>query len=165
MRGAVIAGALAAGVGIVGIGRHPWYGVAAGLLGVAAALMGFRAWQLQGHRHLGPVQRAQLRRQLAGSTPIDVRIYAPADPEAIAYARALLAVFLEAGWPTRGVYRSAEAAAGVYLGVHPTPAGPPGDATHIRHALEKVGINVVEYISYEQRPHAAVDLLIGQRPG
>jgi hypothetical protein len=30
--------------------------------------------------------------------------------------------------------------------------------------LGRAGINVVEYMSYEQRPQATVDLVIGQRP-
>jgi hypothetical protein len=164
MRGAVIAATLAVGAGIIGIGRHPWYGVAAGLLGVAALLMGGRAWHLQRHRRLDRVQRAQLRRHLAGLPAIDVRIYAPQDAEAIAYAGEFLAVFREAGWPVKGVYRSAEAAAGVYLGVHPTPTGRPNEAGYIRTVLGRAGIHVVEYTSYEQRPQATVDLLIGQRP-
>ena len=164
LQSAVIAAALALAVGIVGLGRHPWFGVAAGLLGVAAVLMGLRGWQLQGHRRLDRVQHAQLRRHLAGLPPIDVRIHAPPDAEAIAYARAFLALFREAGWPVKGVYRSAEAAAGVYLGVHPTPTGPPDEATYLRTVLGRAGINVVEYMSYEQRPHAAVELLIGPRP-
>jgi hypothetical protein len=164
MRGAVIAAALAVGAAVIGIGRHPWYGVAAGLLGLAAVLMGARGWYRQRHRRLDRVQRGQLRRHLAGLPAIDVRIYAPQDAEAIAYAGEFLAVFREAGWPVKGVYRSAEAAAGVYLGVHPTPTGRPNEANYLRTVLGRAGIHVVEYSSYEQLPHAAVDLLIGQRP-
>ena len=38
------------------------------------------------------------------------------------------------------------------------------EATYLRTVLGRAGINVVEYMSYEQRPHAAVELLIGPRP-
>src|SRR5262245_60521912 len=87
-----------AGVGIilVGIGRHAGYNIAAALLTLLSALFGYYAWDLQTHRRLEELQRAQLLARLRQLPAAELRIVAVPSEEAVRFARELLNVFVEA---------------------------------------------------------------------
>src|SRR3989442_3157384 len=103
----VASAVLSAALGLAAIWDHPGYNVAASALALLTALLGYRAFERSTHRRLGGIQREHLvlrLRQLPA--PIELRVVAVPDDEAVRFAQELLDVFVEAGWPAQGVYRA-----------------------------------------------------------
>src|SRR2546428_8886114 len=103
----VASAVLSAALGLAAIWDHPGYNVAASALALLTALLGYRAFERSTHRRLGGIQREHLilrLRQLPA--PIEFRVVAVPDDEAVRFAQELLDVFVEAGWPADGVYRA-----------------------------------------------------------
>ena len=163
---ACIAAAVAGvGVSLVGIGRHAGYNVAAALLTLLSALFGYRAWDLSTHRRLEELQRAQLLARLRQLPAADLRIVAVPSGEAVLFARELLNVFIEAGWPARGVYRASQGNAGdsgLFLAVKERDY-PPDEANGLLLALSEFGLQTTKS-NKANLPHAgALELLVGRR--
>ena len=155
------------GVGMIlfGIGRHPGYNVAAALLTLLSALLGYRAWDLSTHRRLEDIQRAQLLARLRQLQAAEVRIVAVPSEEAVRFARELLSVFQEAGWPAQGIYRASRGNvddSGLSLAVTDRDY-PPDEANWLLLALSEFGLQTTKS-SKTSLPHAgALELLVGRR--
>jgi hypothetical protein len=161
----IVAAGVGVGVILVGIGRHAGYNVAAALLTLLSALFGYRAWDLSTHRRLEELQRAQLLARLRQLPAADVRIVAVPSGEAVLFARELLNVFIEAGWPARGVYRASQGSAGdsgLFLAVKERDY-PPDEANGLLLALSEFGLQTTKS-NKANLPHTgALELLVGRR--
>jgi hypothetical protein len=155
------------GVGAIlgGIGRHAGYNVAGALLTLLSALFGYRAWDLATHRRLEEIQRAQLLARLRQLPAAEVRIVAVPSDEAVRFARELLSVFVEAGWPAQGIYRASQGnvgESGLSLAVKDRDY-PPDEANWLLLALSEFGLQTTKS-SRASLPHAgALELLVGRR--
>src|SRR5580765_1419462 len=161
----VVTAVVGVGVILVGIGRHAGYNVAAALLTLLSALFGYRAWDLSTHRRLEEVQRAQLLARLRQLPAAEVRIVAVPSDEAVHFARELLNVFVEAGWPAQGVYRASQGNlgdSGLFLAVKDRDY-PPDHANWLLLALSEFGLPTTKSTK-ASLPHAgALELLVGRR--
>ncbi len=161
----VVTAAVGVGIILVGIGRHAGYNVAAALLTMLSALLGYRAWDLSTHRRLEEIQRAQLLARLRQLPAAEVRIVAVPSDEAVHFARELLNVFIEAGWPARGVYRASQGNvgdSGLFLAVKDRDY-PPDEANWLLLALSEFGLQTTKSTK-ASLPHAgALELLVGRR--
>ena len=150
---------------LAAIWDHEGYNVGAALLALLGALFGYRAWEFSTHRRLEGMQRAQLLDRLRQLPPAELRITAVPDGEAVRFARQLLEVFIEAGWPARGVYRAPHAIAGstgLFLAAKDRDAVP-DEARHLLLALSQFGLPAVESTK-SGLPHAkALEILVGRR--
>ena len=120
MLAGVVTAVVGVGIILIGIGRHAGYNVSAALLTLLTALFGYRAWDLSTHRRLEEIQRAQFLARLRQLPAAEVRIAAVPSEEAVRFARELLDVFIEAGWPAQGVYRASQGnfgSSGLFLAV------------------------------------------------
>jgi hypothetical protein len=157
----------AVGVGIIlaGIGRHAGYNVAAALVTLLTALFGYCAWDLSTHRRLEEIQRAQLLARLRQLPAAEVRIAAVPSEEAVRFARELLNVFMEAGWPAQGVYRTSQGNVddrGLFLTAKDCDY-PPDEANSLLLALSEFGLQTTKSTK-ASLPHAAsLELLVGRR--
>jgi hypothetical protein len=165
MAACVVTAVVGVGVILVGIGRHGGYNVASALLTLLSALFGYRAWDLSTHRRLEELQRSQLLARLRQLPAADVRIVAVPSEEAVRFARELLNVFVEAGWPARGVYRAAQGkvgGSGLSLAVKDREY-PPDEANGLLLALSEFGLQTTKS-TRDSLPHAgALELLVGRR--
>ena len=150
---------------LAGIGRHAGYNVAAALLTLLTALFGYRAWDLANHRRLEEIQRAQLLARLRQLSAADVRIAAVPSEEAVRFARELLDVFVEAGWPAQGVYRASQEDAGdneLSLAVNDREY-PPDEANGLVLALSEFGLPTTKSTNARLAHAGALELLVGRR--
>lgn len=161
----VVTAVFGVGIILVGIGRHAGYNVAAALLTMLSALFGYRAWDLSTHRRLEDIQRAQLLARLRQIPAAEVRIVAVPSDEAVRFARELLNVFIEAGWPARGVYRASQGNlgdSGLSLAVKDRDY-PSDEANWLLLALSEFGLQTTKSTK-ASLPHAgALELLVGRR--
>jgi hypothetical protein len=161
----VVTAVVGVGVILVGIGRHAGYNVAAALLTLLSALFGYRAWDLSTHRRLEEVQRAQLLARLRQLPAAEVRIVAVPSEDAVRFARELLNVFVEAGWPAQGVYRASQGNlgdSGLFLAVKDRDY-PPDHANWLLLALSEFGLPTTKSTK-ASLPHAGgLELLVGRR--
>ena len=154
-----------AGAGLAAIWDHAGYNVGAGLLALLSPLLAWRAWNLSRHRRLEGIQRSQLVLRLRQLPPVDLRIVAVPDAEAVSFARQLRDAFLEAGWPATGVYRATPPQAGrtgLFLAVRDTNA-PPASAQYLLLALGEFGLQAVRSASSKLPSANALELLVGLR--
>ena len=161
----VISAVVGVGIILFGIGRHAGYNVAAALLTLLSALFGYRAWDLSAHRRLQELQRAQLVARLRQLPAAEVRVVAVPSEEAVRFARDLRDVFVEAGWPARGVYRASQAnvdSNGLCLAVEDDDY-PPDEANWLLLALSEFGVQTTK-AAKASLPHAgALELFVGRR--
>jgi hypothetical protein len=161
----VVSAVVGVGIVLVGIGRHAGYNVAAALLTLLSALCGYRAWDLSTHRRLEKLQRVQLVARLRQLRVADVRIVAVPSEEAVRFARELRDVFVEAGWPARGVYRASQAnvdSNGLCLAVE-DDGYPTDEANWLLLTLSEFGLQTTK-TTKASRPHAsALELFVGRR--
>jgi hypothetical protein len=161
----VVTAVVGVGIVLVGIGRHAGYNVAAALLTLLSALFGYRAWDLSTHRRLEEIQRAQLLARLRQLPAAEVRIVAVPSEEAVRFARELLNVFVEAGWPAQGVYRASQGNvgdSGLFLAVKDRDY-PPDEVNWLLLALSEFGLQTTKSTK-ASLPHAgALELLVGRR--
>lgn len=165
----MVAGVVTAVVGVgfilVGIGRHAGYNVAAALLTMLSALFGYRAWDLSTHRRLEEIRRTQLLARLRQLPAAEVKIVAVPSDEAVRFARELLNVFIEAGWPARGVYRASlgnVGDSGLFLAVKDRDY-PADEANWLLLALSEFGLHTTKSTKACLPHPGALELLVGRR--
>jgi len=154
-----------AGAGLAAIWDHAGYNVGASLLALLSPLLALRAWNLTRHRRLEGIQRSQLVLRLRQLPPVDLRIVAVPNAEAVSFARQLRDAFVEAGWPATGVYRAVPAhtgRTGLFLSVRDTNAPPPS-AQYLLLALGEFGLQAVRSASGTLSNANALELLVGLR--
>jgi len=163
----VASAVLSAALGLAAIWDHPGYNVAASALALLTALLGYRAFERSTHRRLGRIQREHLvlrLRQLPA--PIEFRVVAVPDDEAVRFAQELLDVFVEAGWPAHGVYRALPANAastGLFVAVQDGNF-PSEEERRLLLALSEFGMYAVKSTSPKLAHLKALKLLVGHRP-
>src|SRR2546425_1441531 len=163
----VASAVLSAALGLAAIWDHPGYNVAASALALLTALLGYRAFERSTHRRLGGIQREHLilrLRQLPA--PIEFRVVAVPDDEAVRFAQELLDVFVEAGWPAHGVYRALPANAastGLFVAVQDGNF-PSEEEPRLRRAPSAFGMYAVKSTSPKLTHPKALELLVGHRP-
>jgi hypothetical protein len=155
----VASAVLSAALGLAAIWDHPGYNVAASALALLTALLGYRAFERSTHRRLGGILR-----QLPA--PIEFRVVAVPDDEAVRFAQELLDVFVEAGWPAHGVYRALPANAastGLFVAVQDGNF-PSEEERRLLLALSEFGMYAVKSTSPKLTHPKALELLVGHRP-
>src|SRR5207249_11712605 len=148
---------------LAAIWDHPGYNVAAAALALLTAILGYRAYGRSTHRRLGRIQREHLvlrLRQLPA--PIEFRVVAVPDDEAVRFAQELLEVFVEGGWPAHGVYRALPAnvaSTGLFVAVQdgnfPSEAEP-----RLLLMLSEFGMYAVKSTSPKLTHPKALELLV-----
>jgi hypothetical protein len=155
---ASIAFSLAAvGTALVGArGRGVASAVAVVLVLIGAGLSGL-GWWIARPRGLGAMPRRVLREALGRLAPLDVRLSAVDEPEAIRCARELQAVMIDARWSVTGVFKrpSDGNGAGVTLAVRNVLA-PPSEAITLVNTLRRVGVRA----TWEHKPTLREDRTI-----
>ena len=152
----------AVGTAVIGSGRS---GVATPLaivlvlIGAALSVLG---WRMSRSRGLAAEQRRTLLQTLGRLTPLEVRVSAVDEREAIRYARELRNVMTEAHWPVTGVLKSEYGGngTGVTLAVRNVVA-PPGEAITLMNALRRVGVPA----TWQHKPELEGDRTIEVRIG
>jgi len=163
----VASAALSAALSLVAIWDHPGYNLAAAALALLTAVLGYRAHERSTHRRLGRMQREHLvlrLRQLPA--PIELRVVAVPDGEAVRFAHELLDVFVEAGWPAHGVYRALPAniaSTGLFIAVQDGNY-PSEEERRLLLALSEFGMYPVKSTSPKLTHPKALELLVGHRP-
>src|SRR6266576_437899 len=163
----VASAVLSAALGLAAIWEHPGYIVAASALALLTALLRYRAFERSPHRRLGRIQREHLilrMRQLPA--PIEFRVVAVPDDEAVRFAQELLDVFVEAGWPAHGVYRALPAnvaSTGLFVAVQDGNY-PSEEERRLLLTLSEFGMYAVKSTSPKLTHPKALELLVGHRP-
>jgi hypothetical protein len=165
MRVTVASALLGAAMALIGIGQHAGFNVAVALLGVLSALCGYRAWRLSTYRQLESVQRSLLLARLGQLPPLTLHIAAIDDDEAVNFARQLLEVFREAGWPARSIGRTPaqNSGAGVGLFLAVQEDYPADGALVLIVILRECGLPVTKSTKPADPDNASVDLFVGRR--
>ena len=163
----IASSALSAALGLAAIWDHPGYNVAAAALALLTAILGYRAYERSTHRRLGRIQREHLvlrLRQLPA--PIEFRVVAVPDDEAVHFAQELLDVFVEGGWPAHGVYRALPAnvaSTGLFVAVQDGNY-PSEEERRLLLTLSEFGMYAVKSTSPKLTHPKAIELLVGHRP-
>lgn len=163
----VASAVLSAALSLAAIWAHPGYNVAASVLALLTVILAYRAFERSTHRRLGRIQREHLvlrLRQLPA--PIELRVVAVPDAEAVNFAQELLDVFVEAGWPAHGVYHALPAnvaSTGLFVAVQ-DGNGPSEEERRLLLALSEFGMYAVKSTSPKLTHPKALELLIGHRP-
>jgi hypothetical protein len=162
-----VAAVLSAALGVAAIWGHAGYNVAAAALALLTAALGYRAYERSAHRRLGRIQREHLvlrLRQLPA--PIEFRVVAVPDDEAVRFAHELLHAFVEGGWPAHGVYRALPAniaSTGLFVAVQDGNS-PSEEERRLLLALSEFGMYAVKSTSPRLTHPKALELLVGHRP-
>jgi hypothetical protein len=136
-------------------------GLAIGLV-LASVVASYRAVRLAGRYELGMVQRGALLRCLTRLEPLEVRVSAVNQPDAIQYARRLRDVLHEAQWPATGVYRCNGGVDGTGLTVAVrNVVAPQAEALALMDTLRRAGAPAV----WGHKPGLADDRRIEVRVG
>lgn len=163
----VASAVLSAALSLAAIWAHPGYNVAASVLALLTVILAYRAFERSTHRRLGRIQREHLvlrLRQLPA--PIELRVVAVPDAEAVNFAQELLDVFVEAGWPAHGVYHALPAnvaSTGLFVAIQ-DGNGPSEEERRLLLALSEFGMYAVKSTSPKLTHPKALELLIGHRP-
>ena len=128
------------------------------LIGAALSVLGWRI------SRLAAGQRRTLLQTLGRLTPLEVRVLAVDEREAIRYARELRNVMMEARWPVTGVFKSEYGGngTGVTLAVRNVVA-PPGEAITLMNALRRVGVPATWEHKPELERDRTIEVLVGRR--
>lgn len=141
-------------------------GAASGLavaLVLVSAMLSYRVRQIAGRYALAAAQRGTLLRLLGRLAPLEVRVVAVNDPDAVHYASRLRSVLDEARWPVAGVFKckDGEERTGVTLAVRNVLA-PPDEALALLNTLRRLGLPT----AWGQKPDLAgdrsIEILIGR---
>jgi hypothetical protein len=141
-------------------------GIAAATCAVLFLIFLCRTIALAKRRRLDAMQRAELVDDVRKVPRVPALVSAPKDDEeARLYARQLLEVLREAGWPAHGVRRVENdpdvVDAEVLIGLIDPTAPPPG-AMELYLSLHRVGVDV-EIARSSQAPASGVELFVGHR--
>src|SRR5262245_17675248 len=162
----VASAVLSAALSLAAVWNHPGYNVAASVLAVLTALLVYRGYERSTHRHLGRIQREHLLLRLRElPAPIDFRVAAVPHAEAVRFARELLDVFVEAGWPAHGVYRALPAnvaSTGLFVAVQDGNVASE-EERRLLLALSEFGMYAVKSTSPKLRQPKALELPHGHR--
>jgi hypothetical protein len=146
---------------------HAGYAVGAALLVLLCGLFAYRAWEVSTPRQLDDAQRRQLRLRLSRvSPPVELRILAVPDDEAIRLARELRDIFLEARWPARGIFKAAHEHAGgtglvlVVQNGNSTSV----EAQYLLLTLRELGLPAVTSTKAKLSDAGTLELLVGRQP-
>ncbi len=141
-------------VGLEGSGVANAVAVVLLLVGAALSVLG---WRVSRPRRLAAGQRKALLEMLGRLTPLEVRVSAVDEDEAIGYAHQLQNAMTEAHWPVSGVFKSQCGGhePGVMLAVRNVVA-PPGEAITLMNTLRRIGVPA----TWEHKPTLAGDRTI-----
>jgi hypothetical protein len=170
--GAPVAGALAILTSLVAAAAssldYKTVGIQFSITSATCALLAliFTMATLAAHRRLDPMQRAVLVAKVRQLPPVPAVVFAPQnDREARAYARLLLGVLREGGWPVKGVFLDdtddATAIDGVVFAFRDKVSPPPG-SMELYFCLQLLGIRVATAES-DQAPDGGFELFVGRR--
>ena len=163
----VASAVLSAALSLAAIWDHPGYNVAAAALALLTVVLAYRAFERSTHRRLGRLQREHLIRRLRElPAPIELRVAAVPDDEAVHFAHELLDVFVEAGWPAHGVYRALPAnvaSTGLFVAVQDGNF-PSEEERRLLLTLSEFGMYAVKSTSPKLTHPKALELLVGHRP-
>jgi len=163
----VASAVLSAALSLAAIWAHPGYNVAASVLALLTVILAYRAFERSTHRRLGRIQREHLVLRLRHlPAPVEFRVVAVPDAEAVNFAQELLDVFVEAGWPAHGVYHALPAnvaSTGLFVAVQ-DGNGPSEEERRLLLALSEFGMYAVKSTSPKLTHPKALELLIGHRP-
>jgi hypothetical protein len=154
----------AIGTAVVGSGRSRVANTIAVVLVLIGATLSVLGWRMSWARGLAARQRRMLLQTLGRLTPLEVRVSAVDEQEAILYARELRSVMTEARWPVTGVFKSPHAGngTGVTLAVR-NVVTPPGEAIALMNTLRRAGVPA----TWEHKPELAgdrtIEVLVGRR--
>jgi len=131
------------------------------LIGAALSVLG---WRISRSGGLAAGQRRALLQTLGRLTPLEVRVLAVDEREAIGYARELRNVMMEARWPVTGVFKSEHGGngTGVTLAVRNVVA-PPREAITLMNALRRVGVPATWEHKPELERDRTIEVLVGRR--
>jgi len=167
MNAAVAAGVLSAAFVLASRRDHAGYTIGAALLALLSALFVYRAWEFSTRHQLDEERRGRLRLWLRRvPPPVEVRIVAVPYDEAIHLARELRDIFLEAGWPARGVFKAAREHAGstgLVLAVQNDDA-PSVEARYLLLTLREFGLEAETSMKSALPDSGTLELLVGRRP-
>ena len=153
----------AVGTAVIGSGRSRVATVIAIVLVLMGAGLSVLGWRISRARGLAAGQRRTLLQTLGRLTPLEVRVLAVDEREAIRYARELRNVMTEAHWPVTGVLKSEYGGngTGVTLAVRNVVA-PPGEAIALMNALRRVGVPATWQHKPELEGDRIIEVLIGR---
>ena len=151
----------AAGASALGLQHGGVVNVVAAALWLLSGALSLRARVLARRRPLGPRQRGTLLERLCKLEPLEVRVSAVNQAAAVRYARELRNVMHAAAWPATGVYKRADAPAGVALAVRNIVA-PPGEAVVLLDTLRRLGTPVVWAHKPELSDNRTIEILVGR---
>jgi len=153
----------AVGTAVVSSGRSRVANAVAVVLVLIGAALSILGWWISRPRGLAAPHRRTLLQTLGRLTPLEVRVSAVDEHEAIRYARQLLNVMTEAHWPVTGVFKSQHDGngTGVTLAVRNVVA-PPGEAITLMNTLRRIGVRA----TWEHKPELAgdrtIEVLVGR---
>jgi len=142
-------------------------------LGIAAATCAalflifiYQTTALAMRRRLDAMQRAELLDDARKIPPVPAVVSAPKDDEeARSYARQMLEILREAGWPAHGVRRvenDPDVTDAEVVFRLSDPTAPPQGAIQLYLSLQRVGVDV-EIARSGQVPASGVELFVGHR--
>jgi hypothetical protein len=154
----------AVGTAVVGAGRSGTANrVAVVLVLIGAGLSVLGLW-ISTPRGLAAGQRRALLKTLGRLTPLEVRVSAVDEHEAIRYAHQLRNVMTEAQWPVTGVFKSQYGGngTGVTLAVR-NVVTPPGEAIALMNTLRRIGVPATWEHMPELGGDRIIEVLVGRR--
>jgi len=159
----IVCSVAAVGTAVIGSGRSGVAGSVAIVLVLIGAALSVLGWRISRSRGLVAGQRRTLLQTLGRLTPLEVRVWAIDEREAIRYARDLRNVMTEARWPVTGVFKSEYGGngTGVTLAVRNVIA-PPGEAITLMNALRRVGVPATWEHKPELEGDRTIEVLIGR---
>jgi hypothetical protein len=160
----IVVSATAAGTAMIDSGRGGVARSVAIVLVLIGAALSALGWRISRSRGLAAGQRRTLLQTLGRLTPLEVRVLAVDELEAIRYARELRNVMMEARWPVTGVFKSEYGGngTGVTLAVRNVVA-PPSEAITLMNALRRVGVPATWEHKPELERDRTIEVLVGRR--
>jgi len=154
----------AVGIAVGGSGgHHVANAIAVVLVLVGLGLSGLGSG-ISRPRGLAAGQRQTLLRTLGRLTPLEVRVSAVDDREAIRCAHQLRSVMAQAHWPVKGVYKSrhGENGTGVTLAVRNVVI-PPGEAITLMNTLRGIGVPATWRHQPDLPGDRIIEVVVGRR--
>jgi hypothetical protein len=129
-------------------------------LGAGLSALGLR---LARPRRLRPKQRQALLQALGRTAPVEVRVAAVSDPEAVRYARELRNAMNAAHWPAMGIFKCNGDAPGpgVTVAVR-NVVTPPAEAITLMNALRRIGVPAIWQHKPQLTADHTIEVLVGR---
>ncbi len=160
----IVCSITAVGTAVIGLGGSGVARPVAIVLVLVGAALSVLGWTISRSRGLAGRQRRTLLQTLGRLTPLEVRVLAVDEREAIRYARDLRNVMTEARWPVTGVFKSEYGGngTGVTLAVRNVIA-PPGEAITLMNALRRIGVPATWEHKPELERDRTIEVVVGRR--